>query len=426
MKKLVLLLLLAFPLFAQPTPVVRFDPPDPTSETGVIAHIHIPSFGCGAVGATVTRSGSIISISLKPSVVLCLVAAPGDVTVDLGVLPAGVYDVVVGEEVILIGLAEAELDVRDANPPFTVSPNTSGDQSGVITLFSSQNNLAGATAVHFGTTTAEIVQAFNFRIDVKPPDLPPGTYDVIVDKTPEPLRATAAYHVPKPVPASHNPAFYERILFPAFWSGNGAFGAKWRSQATMYNGNNFINPPPPGDPTIFTFAPLTTSVAIAGSLMPNGTIEILPRQANAHVDYGLNVRDVSRDPLDLGTEIPVVRESQLFARPFSIANVPNDPRYRITLRVYDVDGPTTFVLRFFNGSTQLLPDTAIALDADHQLRDGGVAVIDDLVAKYPQLAGNARLRIEIDPLIRSGARAAWGFVSITNNDTQHVTVISPQ
>ena len=427
MKKLVLplLLLLAFPLFAQQTTVVRFDPPDPTNETGVIAHVHLPSFGCGATGATVTRSGSIISISLKPSVVLCLIPAPADVTVDLGVLPAGVYDVVVGEDVLLIGLAEAELDVRDANPPFSVRPNTRGSGSDVIRIIGN-GNLGGATGVHFGTIAAEVVSANVNVIEVKEPGFAPGTYDVIVDKLPDPLRATAAFHVPKPNPPTiRNPAFYERVLFPTFWSGTGGFGAQWQSQATLHNGNDFAVTPP--DASIFTnLGAGATSVATADASRPNGLVEVLPRQANANVDFGLNVRDLSRDAQDLGTEIPVVRESQLYARPFRIANVPNDSRYRITLRLYDIDGPTVFGIHVFNGSTEVLPPTAITLAADAALKNGGVAVINDLVAKYPQLAGKGTLRIDIDPLIRSGARAAWGFVSVTNNDTQHVTVISPQ
>jgi hypothetical protein len=421
MKKLALLLLLTFPLFAQKVTVLRFDPPDPTSETAVVAHIHIPNFGCGATGATVTRNGSIIGISLISSTVLCLVPAPADVTVDLGVIPAGVYDVVVSPGQLLLGLAEAELDVRDAHPPFTVRPNTRGSGNDVIRI-DGDNNLAGATAVHFGTAAAEIVRAFPGEIQVNPPALGPGTYDVIVDKLPDPLRATAAYHVPAAV--IRNPAFYERVLFPVFWSGAGRFGSQWQSEATLHNGNEV--PIEPADPSIFTNLAIgTTAVATADSSRPNGLVEVLPRQTDAAVDFGLNVRDLSRDATDLGTQIPVIRESQLFARPFSIANVPNDPRYRVTLRVYDLDGPSTFGLHVFSGTTEVLP-SSIVLGADAALKNGGAAVIGDFLAQYPQLAGKGSLRIEIDPLIRSGARAAWGFVSITNNDTQQVTVISPQ
>jgi len=420
-KKLALLLLvLTTPLFAQQVSVLRFDPPDPTSETGVHAHVHIPNFGCGITGATVTRSGSIIGIALQPSVVLCLVPSPADITVDLGVLPAGVYDVVVSPGQLLSAIAEAELDVRDGNPPFTVSPDTPG--SATIDLVGNAN-LRGTTGVHFGTSAAEVVSVTANEVRVKVPVLEPGTYDVIVDTLPNPLRATAAYHVPKA--DTRNPAFYERVLFPVFWSGSGAFGSVWRTQVTIHNGNDFLITPP-GLGILLPLGPTVTAIATADDTRPNGAVEILSRQANARVDIGLNVRDLSRDAQDLGTEIPVVRESQLYARPFSIASVPGDSRYRVTLRLYNLDGPTRFGIRVLSGSTEVLPFTAIVLNADASLQGGSFAVINDLAATYPQLAGKSSLRIEIDPLIKSGARAAWGFVSVTNNETQHVTVISPQ
>lgn len=46
--------------------------------------------------------------------------------------------------------------------------------------------------------------------------------------------------------------------------------------------------------------------------------------------------------------------------------------------------------------------------------------------------GGASVRVELVPLTDTGAarngtglKSAWGFVTVTNNETQHVTVISP-
>ena len=84
-------------------------------------------------------------------------------------------------------------------------------------------------------------------------------------------------------------------------------------------------------------------------------------------------------------------------------------------------------MRFISaGGLELLPRASIALRADAGLRNGGYASINDLVALYPQLDGKGPLRLEIDPDIRNGARAAWGFVTVTNNETQRVKVIAPQ
>ena len=54
------------------------------------------------------------------------------------------------------------------------------------------------------------------------------------------------------------------------------------------------------------------------------------------------------------------------------------------------------------------------------------AAIGDLVGSWPELAGKGPLRIEIDPDVILGQRTTWAMVSVTNNETQHVTVISPQ
>jgi hypothetical protein len=42
----------------------------------------------------------------------------------------------------------------------------------------------------------------------------------------------------------------------------------------------------------------------------------------------------------------------------------------------------------------------------------------------PELAGSERIRIEIEPL--DGRAEYWAYVSVTNNATQHVTIVSPQ
>jgi hypothetical protein len=425
------LFLLAAPLFAQPVAVIRFDPPDPTPRTAVTAHIHVPNVGCGATGANVTRVGSNISVSLELALIECVAPAPADVTVDLGILPAGVYDVLVSPGMLLSLIAEQELVVREATPPFDVRPNTPGSAVRLIA-----NDIGTPAAVRFGATTAEVISVGPNGILVKEPLLAPGTYDVTIERAGVPVTAIAAYHVPKPAPFRVNEAFYERVLLPVFWSGPGAFGARWETNATLYNGNEYVLTPA-HTTVVHIHCPVTTcdsrvpgnadaTVTADGSTVA-GVVEELPRQATAKIDFGLTIRDRSRDDRDLGAEVPVVRESDLFARTFNLPNVPTDPRYRLTLRLYDLDGSAVFALRIYtNGAPTPAVNQGIALNADAALRNGGFAVIDDLLAKFPQLAGFGPLRVEIDPLARDGARSAWGFITVTNNDTQHVTVISPQ
>ena len=45
----------------------------------------------------------------------------------------------------------------------------------------------------------------------------------------------------------------------------------------------------------------------------------------------------------------------------------------------------------------------------------------DLLTTFPEIAAQKRVRVEVT----LGSRL-WAFVTVTNNQTQHVTVISPQ
>jgi hypothetical protein len=415
------LLLLTTPLFGQ----IHFDPPDPTPRTAVLARIHIPGAGCGLTGAIVSRNGSIIGISLQYSNIQCFAAEPADIAVDLGIVPAGVYDVVVGPGLLLSALAEAELDVHDANPPFEVRPNARGSGSEVVRL--TGQNLDGATSVHFGTTAAEVISISANEILVRGPGATPGTFDVTIEKPAVTLRATAAYHVPKA--AGLNEAFYERVLLPVFWSGPGAFGAQWQTTASLYNANEYTITAAHSSVlhSVCVIAncdprplPNSTTTASADSSLTAGVVEELPRQAMEKIDLGLAIRDTSRSAQDLGTEIPVVRQPRLYARTFSIPNVSNDPRYRLTLRLYSLESAQTFGLRIYrNVSSDPVVTKSIVLN-------GGFAVINDLLAAYPEIGAFGPLRVEIDPGIRNGYKSAWGFITVTNNDTQHVTVLSPQ
>jgi len=80
------------------------------------------------------------------------------------------------------------------------------------------------------------------------------------------------------------------------------------------------------------------------------------------------------------------------------------------------------------GTTPLLQDTLRLALGNNQTAEASVT-ISDLVARYPQLAGAGPLRIELrrefDTDFGPADPGIWGFVSVTNNDTQQVTVIAP-
>jgi hypothetical protein len=158
----------------------------------------------------------------------------------------------------------------------------------------------------------------------------------------------------------------------------------------------------------------------------------------SEVTFDTRLRDTSRATRSAGTQIPVVREDRMSSSPLYLLNVPIDPAFRNTLRVYalpDVEGPEVEV-RYFR---QLNPNVRLDLNI-YLLRVDRVTLrsrpsteqfnIFPAVAEignidtFPELAGEATIWVEVVPLT-PGMRA-WGLISLTSNETQQVTIISPQ
>ena len=410
---------------------IRFDPPNPTSRTAVTAHL-IGNFSPCTTPA-VTRNGRIVSITLE-SCTLPLQPPVVDRPVDLGVLPAGVYDVVAGFSTILIGLADGTLVVQDAAPPFQVTPNFEAFAGNEITLSGHDLILcAGGSCttpvVKFGDVVALQISATADRIVVHAPQHDPGPVDVTIDRGGSVLRATAAfYYVPND--KSPDPAFYEPVLFPVAFNGVGAFGTLWNTDIQLRNENDFAVSTWPLSAfnlgcSMFGFECPTLldphSTRTTGANVPGGFVVSFPRQATPKIHFGLLVRDLSRQSEALGTEIPVVREKDLFGRTLELLNVPTDPRFRVTLRVYQLGTPAEIglIIRPLDSEEPLVSTFVFPAGTPAYVQ------VSDLVATYPQLAGKGPLRILLMPPV-SGNPTLWGFASVTNNETQHVTTISPQ
>ena len=432
----VLFTLLAFPLSAAN---VSFDPPNPTSRTFVTAQVRLGS-RCPPSGTDVRLVADIISITLKYSSPCPEVPPPPDgynTAVDLGLLPPGLYRVSVGLEQLLIGLGDATLTIAEAAPELQVAPNVSegGDE---ITIVGAGIAPVCAVApcpapdVRFDGVAAEVLRQIDTdRIVVRAPGHELGTVDISVTAAGQTRRATAAFNY-FATEGARDPAFFEPVLFPVIVSGRGAFGSVWSTELSLRNENDYTFPVHSlFEPLIFSapdLRPRAHSVSSAGSTSaPSGYLLYIPRQAAPRLFFGALVRDLSRQAEALGTEIPVVHEKDFFGRPFAILNIPTDSRYRVALRGYRIDDRFNLRLRIWRMFPEGAPlvDTFIFLA--RPIPNSGThaaGYIGDLVTTYPQLAGKGPLRIEIDGT--SDHPGAWAFVSVTNNETQHVTVISPQ
>ncbi|HUP44234.1 MAG TPA: hypothetical protein VM779_01865 [Thermoanaerobaculia bacterium] len=143
----------------------------------------------------------------------------------------------------------------------------------------------------------------------------------------------------------------------------------------------------------------------------------------ARLSFNLRVRDLSRQAETLGTEIPVVRESEFLTEKMTLLNVPTDERFRPMLRVYRflafLEPPGTVRLRFYR--IGVTPDVLLS-EQTLALAGSGIGYAQ-LASFPPEVLNETAVRIDLELLT---PMQFWAFVSVTNNATQHVTIITPQ
>jgi hypothetical protein len=244
---------------------------------------------------------------------------------------------------------------------------------------------------------------------------------------------------------------YKRYLFPVLVQQPlpGAHGSFWETEAWFsYAGiTDALVAPVPVICSFQCAYPFPISPALPPlRLLPEPLQE---RALLLHVEattapffsFHSRVRDLSRETDSAGTEIPVVPEDQMVSGPLRLLNVPARDRFRDTLRIYalpETADPEVEV-RYFrmensgDTSTHLLRRDRVTLrrrpptEIEERLGIKGfypsVAEIANLQALPEIFAAHQDIWIEIVPLT-PGLRI-WGFVSITNDVTQQVTLVTP-
>ncbi|HUP48474.1 MAG TPA: IPT/TIG domain-containing protein [Thermoanaerobaculia bacterium] len=243
---------------------------------------------------------------------------------------------------------------------------------------------------------------------------------------------------------------YTAFLLPVYTDGDvpGAHGSLWRSEFWIRNNSELIAllapwdcPPGQGCLTVF---PLTRA------LQPNETLRGLPdtlrppsanpgrmlyvsEQAASRLSPSLRLWDVSRQALDAGTELPVVRAADLHTGTTQLMAVPLDGNFRLMLRVYDTaHSESRFRVRIYAQPEGIGNEISLAeVDLVATTLDEGPFRLQPAYAQYAiatrlplSTAPPSPARIEVEPL--TPGSMFWTFVAVTNNDTQHVTLVTPQ
>jgi hypothetical protein len=442
-------LLATAPLFA--ATVIYSEPPAPTSATPIVLTMSSSMGGsCPVVSTTATVTGREISVNAileKGGCDFQPVFFEYRFQAALGPIAAGVYEVTARLEGTEIGTST--LTVRQADPDFVVVPEVTfpGERVRITGVNFDCPDTPAACAVpqvRFGGVNATVVtiDSGTDSLVVEVPSVPQGPADVTVTAGATTETVPVAAYLAEDTRADRT--FVEPVLFPVVYSAEGAFGSKWETALSLRNDNPYAlttyaqlfhditsaaaDIRPPAQSTILRRGPIYT--------FPTGVVEHIARQAMPRLSFGTVIRDRSRSQENLGTEVPVVRESDLFDQPFHLLNVPTDPRYRVGLRLYDVESglvlPSEEALpRAMRVSFTSMENDNVITSLIVPLNKGSIsfpafAMIPDLVAAAPALAGQGPLRVQILPDVPSGQRTTWALISITNNETQQVTLISPQ
>jgi hypothetical protein len=239
-------------------------------------------------------------------------------------------------------------------------------------------------------------------------------------------------------------AEFERILLPVWLStpAPGIGGSLWSTELWFRNSGETsltMIPPPCSPPIPAHFC------SFPAEIDPNRTMHVT--QFAADPEYGpaiflnitkgrardlrasLRVVDRNNAGNSAGTEVPIVRESDLFTTPVNLLNVTAGGPYRVLLRIYAFDAqlPVPFRVRIFDLKTDaLLNELTVSTSLGGRvLPEPGITLTPDFAAVPIDVPGGnpATLRVQVEPL---AAERYWAFVSITNNtDTRLITVVTP-
>lgn len=219
-------------------------------------------------------------------------------------------------------------------------------------------------------------------------------------------------------------AAFERVLLPIFTPPvPGAFGSEFRTSLEVINtGERVLEAhglqqdctescvPYYGVEVIRLFPDHRFEMGILRLGTPGRFVYV--NEADARFfNANLRVYDTSRSAENFGTEVPIVGEGAFRTKRFALLGVPRDPRFRSTLRLY-ANAPTTVKVSIGQETS------SVALRAGQTMFDPAYAQFGN----FPIGSGFSEVTIEPE----ENGPAVWGFISVTNNETQHITLITPR
>jgi len=383
----------------------RFDPPAPTNATTtVVSFVGMWPIACPPSRPRVTVADGRITLDFNVTGDICLAGpVPFERTVNLGVLNAGVYDfVAIGTTqpfpqetpTLRATYATMKLVVRDATT-FAVSPVAGPTSGGTQVRIVSPQAFDVTPRVSVDGVEVASTPDYPYAIQITTPPHAAGPVDISVDAGAGNTHvAKAAFTYFDPNAATPDPFVFTPILFPIDYEGAGALGSQWRTENVLQVDGN------------------RASLDITNSA--SGRVMTVHREQQVFANS--RVRDLSRSALTTGSEIPIVRETD-FVSSLRLLNAPTGGNLRAIVRVW-TSGETSDVTINIDQIPTFHTRKVVLAPAQGGLSYGTMDISEFLDLGAPFL--------DVTLNVKNPATRIWGMISVTNNDTGQVTIVSPQ
>ena len=317
-----------------------------------------------------------------------------------------------------------------AQTPYTMTP-ASGPTSGGTEVTIKGDFGLSPYGVIFGSTPATSTTRVDEHtlVAITPPHLP-GVVPVVIFEFDFGINTGLTFEFFGGIPNA-----YERVMLPVFTPPVfGAFGSEFHTSLRIANSGRdwaAIH----GLEPVCVFGPCSEIpvyqpyfVGPGDEIQPSaveykgtpGRFLWAEKNETVELSFNLRVHDVTRSDSNFGTEIPVVRDNDWTINKIVLIGVPSDPRFRNTLRIY---GQNPFIAKITVGDR---PAVRIPLSTTNSIFDVPYAAFGD----FPIDAGTLRVTIEAEsllgPMIGPIEEPMWAMITVTNNDTQLISTITPQ
>ncbi|HEY0159045.1 MAG TPA: IPT/TIG domain-containing protein [Thermoanaerobaculia bacterium] len=302
--------------------------------------------------------------------------------------------------------------------PWSITPASGPASGGTIVTIRGPIGSWPYDAV-FGSVWASARLIGDHTLEVVTPPHPPGTVNVRLFEydiwRETPLQFTYTGNLPEEA--------FERILLPVYVPPTfGAQGAEFRSDLRLAAKTNDVTVwglvrdcivlcvEPPDSPVTVSSWMRPEELLFSPNGTPGRFIYVRNEEAHQLVAH-LRAFDVSREATNFGTEIPVVRFDSEADTTIVLPALPTDRRFRNNLRVYATEPVVvTITAGDIQGSLQLA-----AGRSEYEPAQGSWG-------NFPVDAGLVRVTITAP----GTTTKIWAFATVTNNDTQVITTVTPQ